>query len=112
MVGVEAGKGGRRSWIKDIHSLGPFETKISVQVHSPDYNINDHDDCCGGYDDDGNDCVYNLKPKFRLRSTPLLGMLMSDDNDDADGDDDYIGDYDMEEDDGNDDDDDDDDNSD
>merc|ERR1719397_1235256 len=30
MVGVEAGKGGGRSWIKDVHSLGPFETKISI----------------------------------------------------------------------------------
>ena len=48
----------------------------------------------------------HLKPKFRFRSTPL-GVLMSDDNDDADVDNHYNGDYDIEYDDGNDDDDDD-----
>ena len=39
MVGVEAGEGGGRSWVKDVDTLGPFETKVPIQVHSPGYNI-------------------------------------------------------------------------
>ena len=48
MIGVKAGKGGRWSWVKDVHPLGPFETKVSVQVHSSGCN-GDH----GGDDAEG-----------------------------------------------------------
>ena len=47
----------------DVHAFCPFETKVSIQVHTPDYKVNDDDDCYGGVDDDENDafCPFETK---------------------------------------------------